>query len=105
MHDPIATTKLISVYPDGTRIPVTIAIGRPQLSGTEAICPVLLDGVSVIGEKVRPVRGEDTFQALALAMRFVRNMLAVEEERGIRFMLDGDDEPFDWRTCWFSEDA
>lgn len=65
-------------------------IGRPYLTETEAACLVHLDGLD---SKPRRIYGEDTFQALALAVEFAKSYLKSEEERGIRFVFEDDSTP------------
>jgi len=79
-----ATRELTGVDSTGREFPVKLAIGQPYREGTEWRCPVLLEGFLSI--QPRPV-GVDSFQALMLAQRFVRQYLtAFVEERGGRLL-------------------
>ncbi|HEV8060269.1 MAG TPA: hypothetical protein VGP68_10370 [Gemmataceae bacterium] len=79
-----ATRELTGVDSTGREFPVKLGIGQPYREGTEWRCPVLLEGFLSI--QPRPV-GVDSFQALMLAQRFVRQYLtAFVEERGGRLL-------------------
>lgn len=74
------------VRPDGTRVAGRIVVGAPEaVSETEARCPVALEG---IGERVWWIHGASTLQALALGVRFLRELLAAEREHGLRVCFE-----------------
>jgi hypothetical protein len=100
MTEPIAETQITVRRPDGETKDVTIRVFCPQVHEQHASCEVSLDDLYPVG---RPIFGEDTFQALTLALRLVRVLLEEEEKRGSVITLPGDDVEFDWRQCWFGE--
>ena len=94
--DPVATLALVELAPDGTRSPVCAQIWRPRHDERSSwACPVL---VSTINETPRNIYGEDSMQALCLAVRFVHLMLQSVVERGSRLLNSEDDEDFPLQT-------
>jgi uncharacterized protein YndB with AHSA1/START domain len=90
-HGPvwIAERDVVFVAPDGTRTRGRIAVGRPrQISEGEARCPIALDGL----ERLRPISGNDSLQALLLAIRFLGMRLHDHLARGHRVVEPDDDE-------------
>jgi hypothetical protein len=78
--DWIAASEVVWVYADGTRRPARIAVSRPeQRAGGEWICWV--KGCPVL-DRLMPVLGEDSWQALQLAMHFVGQDVHYHVERG-----------------------
>jgi hypothetical protein len=100
IRSPIAVFEAVKVSKDGQRVPLHFEIGRPDLTqGNDGLwcCPILLRGVDA---QVRRVYGDDSLQALCLAIRTVFSQLRVIEELGHRIVAeDGDDVPLDayWR--------
>ena len=86
--EPIATLHLIQVDPNGDRTPIRVEIGKPRYDerGSWA-CPVL---ITSINEKVREIHGEDSMQAICLAVRFVGSMLGSVLGRGCRLLCTGE---------------
>jgi len=88
MDAPIASLKLIEIAPGGTRTPIHVQIGCPRPDGRGAwACAILLGRLD---SKPRVVYGEDSLQALCLALRLVRAQLEGVLERGHR-LVDADD--------------
>ena len=84
MNDPIATKDLIFEKSSGEKFPVSIQIGTPYEvkdgKGEDfARCPVFIKGLD---KKPHDVAGNDTFQALTLAIAHVRNMLQYFVQNG-----------------------
>jgi uridine kinase len=91
----IAETKLIMRDKDGRRREIHIKIGRPyELPDGDAACPLSMDGLY---GKVHDIHGIDTFQALVLAVGFVRLTLRALEKKGATFFeyFEGKDYPVD----------
>lgn len=88
----IARAEMVRVPPDGERAKFTIEIGRPTrtMDGSAVACAVALWGWK---ERLEDVAGEDSLQALCLAMDLVRSLLLHAVEQGTRF-LDDDGDPF-----------
>jgi len=71
--NPIATLELMEIRPDGGRRPIRAQIGAPHYDERGSwSCPVLLTGID---ETVREIHGEDSMQALGLAVGFIHTML------------------------------
>lgn len=104
MNDPIATQDLIFEKSSNGKFPVSIKIGTPYEvkdgNGTDfARCPVLIKGLD---KKTHDVAGDNTFQALTLAIAHVRNMLQYfVEDGGKIYYKDGITE-FDF-SSYFSQ--
>lgn len=65
---------------DGRTKDVRIRIGRPyQVSENEGACPVEMDGLY---PNISDIHGVDTFQALALAVDFVRKIMKNLKDKG-----------------------
>jgi hypothetical protein len=66
---PVIATRKLRVRGKPER-PAELRIGTPRdMKGGDAYCPVQLVGIG--DEKVRPIYGVDTVQALQLAMRYL----------------------------------
>jgi len=86
MIDPIAQTHLIAVRPNGDRIPVTFAIGKPYqvAPDREWACPVSL---ADLYPTLRDPHGEDSLQALCLAISLALRLLASFQSKGGHLLL------------------
>ncbi|NEO83388.1 MAG: hypothetical protein F6J87_03885 [Spirulina sp. SIO3F2] len=94
MNDTIAQTHLMAVRPNGDRIPVTLAIGKPyQIApDQEWACPVSLADL----HKLPDARGEDSFQALCLAISLALRLLESFQAQGGRLLFAGEtDEEYE----------
>ena len=73
MQQTTGTTELLCISAHGERIPVIVAIGHPfPTPGGEWACPVSMVGLQ---ESVADIHGLDSFQAISLAVAFVRDRL------------------------------
>lgn len=91
MPDPqwIATTGVVFVEPDGTRIPGSIRISLPEPAFEhDAQCSYSIEPLV----KSRAIYGMDNLQALLLALRTCGVELALFEQRGGRIELPPDDD-------------
>jgi hypothetical protein len=69
----IATLDLIAIHAGGTRAPVALRVGAPERASTgEWQCAVRLDGLY---DRLVPMRGEDSVQALCLALGLAATLL------------------------------
>lgn len=76
----IAETRLILRCRDGTRMPVTLAIGAPwQVGPDEWRCALSLEGLYA---DLAPMAGGDALQALGLAWGLARMLLTGVEATG-----------------------
>ena len=80
--DVIAEASLTCLYPDGACVPVRVGVGSPfpHPKGDWA-CEVFADGLRV-WEGSNAICGVDSWQALILALRVLREMLQEEERQG-----------------------
>lgn len=62
-----------------TGLTVELRIGTPRAMDRDAYCPVQLVGIG--DEKVRPIFGVDTVQALQLAIRYLEPLLLQHGDR------------------------
>jgi hypothetical protein len=88
MSEDIARTEFDVLWPDGRRLRATVAVGLPYHDGQMRAwrCPVRLDGLV---SHLPDIAGEDSLQALLLALRVAHQQLAQAEARGARFLSVG----------------
>ena len=88
--NPIAALELMEVRPDGRRRPIRAQVGAPHYDerGSWA-CPVLLTSID---ETVKEIHGEDSMQALCLALGFIHTMLHSLLRQGSR-LVDSSGDP------------
>jgi hypothetical protein len=78
--DQLASAELICVAADGTQFDVRIAVGRPyEAPSGEWRCPVAMSGME---ERLPDMAGEDSLQALCMALSTVRALLEHFVEQG-----------------------
>ena len=84
MNSPIVTLNVVEVAADGSRIPIRVELDqpRPHERGGWA-CKVSVDGYDSFSHDVA---GEDSLQALCLALRMVRFHLGRPLSRGSRLV-------------------
>jgi len=75
------------VHPSGERIDGVIGIGMPFPGPPNATCTYSLDGMYLHNEPSRNIHGEDTLQALLLAVRFVGYQLQNFRSKGGRIVF------------------
>ena len=93
----VAESRFFAQEPKRARASVHIRIFLPRQFKLHAACRVYMKGL----EKSRTVYGEDTMQALALAVRFVNNTLAALYAAGWRYFFTREDRrPFKMWTVW-----
>ena len=89
----IAQREFIAVDSNDRKFSIVIKIGKPYLYGDNQgwACPVALEGLH---KKLGDIRGVDSYQSLALAVKFVKMLLEHFIEKGCRlFFLEDDDSP------------
>jgi len=90
MKDAVARVDLVATLPGGERRPVSAWIGAPAREPTgEWSCPAGLDGLH---DDLAPMRGEDSFQAICLALRLCATLLRAHLEEGGRLEDPGGGE-------------
>jgi hypothetical protein len=87
----IAEQAVTFVHPTGKRVDGLIGIGMPFPGPPNATCTYALDGLDEPIEPARHLNGEDTLQALLLAVQFVGMRLQHFVSRGGRvvFRVEG----------------
>ena len=99
MRTKIAETTIFIRSPGGKTKPIHIGIGQPyQISDGEAACPISMRGLY---PKLPDLHGSDTFQALAIALHFVRLTIQAWEKKGYSFQFE-EGEPFTLEI-WFGK--
>lgn len=71
-NEAIAERRLVFVSPDQTEVEVIVSFGKPQLveEGGPYYCPLRIIGLGP--ESVKSAYGEDSLQALMLAIRMAK---------------------------------
>jgi len=93
MNDAIARLELVEIKPDSTRNPIRVSIGRPYADGKGAwACAILLEGLD---SKERTIYGENSMQALCLALGMIRFHLSEALRLGNRLVYAGEDADCD----------
>jgi uncharacterized protein DUF6968 len=91
--DVIAERRLIAIFPNAGPISVHLRIGRPAAHKEEGwVCPVQAQGLR-LWQGPAKISGEDSWQALNLALLFLRRMLIAEAERGAEFHYEDGETP------------
>jgi len=84
----IASLTLDAVAPDGQRLAITLEIGTPYHRETsEWACPVALVGLY---EQLSDACGDDSFQALCMAVSLAQDLLQDFQEKGGALLIEGD---------------
>ncbi|HKB02457.1 MAG TPA: hypothetical protein VKD90_09565 [Gemmataceae bacterium] len=91
--DVIAELRLVAMFPNTGPTPVVLRVGRPYAhpDGDHA-CPVQADGLR-LWRGPTDICGVGTWHALMLGLRFLRQMLAAEADRGAVFHWEGGEHP------------
>jgi hypothetical protein len=93
MDDPIATLDLVRIKPDHSRGPIHVSIGRPRPDGKGAWgCSIFVDGIDT---QERTIYGDNSMQALCLALGMIRFYLKEELRSGNRLVYSSGDDDFD----------
>lgn len=107
MHESeIASLELVALHRDGRRVPVAFRLGAPEQAPTgEWRCSLRLDGLA---DDLAPVSGDDSVQALCLALMFAARLLRRFVASGGRLLdpLSGDDGwPLDAYFGWLGSSS
>jgi hypothetical protein len=88
MGEDIAFTELDALWPDGRRDRIRVGVGQPYYDGALQAwrCPVHMDGLH---DGLQAIAGEDSLQALSLALELVHELLAAASQRGARLVHPG----------------
>jgi hypothetical protein len=83
VEEPIASTEIVYVPPDGDEILTEIQVGLPrEESDSSWACEVEIPEV----ERLRKIHGADSLQALLLALGFLSDRLEYLSENGATFL-------------------
>ena len=89
----VVTTKLDCFSPEGDHREVVVEIGRPyQAAEGEWACPVKIRGLY---DHLCDIHGQDSLQALCLAVSLVRSLLTGYVEGGGRVMFPNTECAYD----------
>jgi hypothetical protein len=83
---PIAELKLSGVQADGRIVSITASVGQPYQTEGHWRCPVRLVGID---DHLADIAGEDSLQALCLALRLLGQHLADFLAKGGRLFVEG----------------
>ena len=101
--DIIATTELICIRPTGERVNCRVEIGKPyRAESGEWVCHLSL---GELYERRPDICGEDSLQALCLALSLARQLLAHFAENGGRVLISGTETDSEETNCDFPIDA
>ena len=91
----VASLTLVGIERDGRRFDIHIGIGQPYEDPDKKAwrCPVALTGID---NRLPDLAGGDSFQALCIAVNFVRRRLRDTAERGVRLVLVENGEEFEF---------
>lgn len=92
MDEPIAEINLIGIWPDGSRKPIRIQIGKPYLKNEGYACPATLDGLY---ESLCDLQSSESFSALCLAMGLIRRLLLDFQQKGGKLFFNDENSTFD----------
>lgn len=83
MEEPIASTEIVYVPPDGDEVLTEIQVGLPRQEGDgNWACEVEIPEV----ERLRKIHGADSLHALLLALGFLSDRLEYLSENGATFL-------------------
>jgi hypothetical protein len=90
MVQPIAMLSLLARGPgQDHEFPITVAVGAPYEDGTGSwACPVVVTGLH---DRLADIVGEDSLQALCLAIQLAGRLLAAFVARGGHLRSPGDE--------------
>jgi hypothetical protein len=98
--DLIASTTVFAEGPQTGRRTVVLAITAPEASDGAWWCSVALDGL----ESASRIAGEDSLQALGLAVAYLRHRISHYMANGWRFFSSqSEGDPLDLPTVYFPE--
>jgi hypothetical protein len=90
----VASLTLAGVLPSGETRGVCVQVGKPYHKGDHWRCPVAIPGLH---HSLPDIAGDDAFQSLCLALRFVQSLLQDFVASGGRLLFPdtGDDWPME----------
>ena len=104
LQNEIAAQRFRCVTPSGTTLDVTVRLGLPARVKTEggkheyAECQLILEPMA--GN--RRVGGSNEFQAICLALDYLRKVFAIYSAEGGRIYWEDTNSPVDITSSWFA---
>ena len=93
MADEVAFAEIRCIAPDGRAFDVRVVVARPYRAPSgEWRCPVVMAGLQ---ERLPDMAGEDSLQALCMALSTVRMLLEHFVAQGGQMFHRGSQSPFD----------
>ena len=87
----VASISVDAVPPEGEAFVIKLEVGTPYQCDTgEWACPIALGGLD---DRLSEIHGENSFQALCLAIRLVQDLLQGFRERGGKLLMGTEDFP------------
>jgi hypothetical protein len=87
---PISAERVFEMVEKGQRVELRLQLGTPRSTGENFLCSVQILGIQ--GDKVFEIVGEDSLQALQLAVKFAGTLLQAEQEQGSKITWLGVDD-------------
>jgi hypothetical protein len=89
----VASISIDAVSPEGEAFVIELGVGTPYRCETrEWACPVALDGLY---DRLTDTRGEDSFQALRMAICLAQDLLQGFREKGGKLLMGTEDFPLE----------
>jgi hypothetical protein len=89
----VASISIDAVSPEGEAFVIELEVGTPyQCETGEWACPIALGGLN---DGLRDIHGEDSFQALCLAIRLAQDLLQGFREKGGKLLMGTEDFPLE----------
>jgi hypothetical protein len=94
----VCVSEFVFLFPDGTNRNVRLRVGKPyQASDVHWACPVEISGFE---RRYPDIAGEDSLQALCLAICLIRTRLVDFFEKGGKILDVNDGREWDQRSVW-----
>jgi hypothetical protein len=93
MAPAVASVSIDAISPKGEAFVIEMAVGAPYRCETgEWACPIALGGLY---DRLADIHGEDSFQALCLAIRLAQDLLWDFREKGGKLLSGTEDFPLE----------
>ena len=90
MEEIIAERDLIGINPDGSRFKIMLKIGKPHTVDGGWACSA---GAIGLYTRLREIRGEDSFQTLLQAVKFLKQLIEYFIDDGGSLLLPDEETP------------
>jgi|SRR6185369_6979030 len=93
MATAVASVSIDAVSPEGEAFVIELEVGTPYKCETgEWACPIALGGLY---DHLGDMHGEDSYQALCLAMRLAQDLLQDFRDKGGKLLMGTEDFPLE----------